>query len=253
MCLEVKQNILGGQSLWVSPGANLSNVPSPYRELLRPEHREAFTNTTAYFGHLAELCDLSGMKQWFAEMGKAGRCGLQVHVDMYGNDQQDVLVRGLLPNRHSYSDFRIQTFLGGSPRISRLPNVLGMVSDMLQRSSGRRQVSRLPAPLRMVYELIDGTVESGFGGINSIGDLYLDYIASQIPLEKGTPPDLLNSPIFYGYGSGDTLVACNGKAYWYLHEICGFREAGELFDVVSGYFDAMLEGRDWLSNPYANL
>ena len=253
--LEIKQNILGGQSLWILPGADLSNVPSPYRELLRDEHREAFNNTTAFFGNLAETCELDGMKQWLTEIANSGRCVLQVHIaDMFGNRQEDVIVRGLLPSRpEEFTDFRIQTFMGGSPRIS---DPLDSESEMLLRSFGRRDVARLPDPLRMLYELIDGTVESGFGeagGINSIGELYFDYIASGLPVEEGTPPELLKSPIFYRNPCGDTLVACGGKAYWYLHEICGFREAGELFDVVSGYFHAILNVREWLGNPYASL
>ncbi|MGA2259767.1 MAG: hypothetical protein ABSG53_34250 [Thermoguttaceae bacterium] len=255
MSLEIKQNILGGQSLWISPRADLSDVPSPYRELLRDEHRHAFTNAAAYFGQLAETCELDGMKQWLAEIAKSGRCGLQVHMaDMFGSHQEDVLVRGFLPSGpEEFTDFRIQTFMGGSPRIS---DPLDSESEMLVRSFGQQDVASLPDPLRMMYELIDGTVDSGFGeagGINSIGDLYYRYVAGGLPIEEGTPPELLESPIFYGNPCGDTLVACGGKAYWYLHEICGFREAGELFAVVSGYFHAILDGREWLGDPYANL
>jgi hypothetical protein len=246
MCLEVKQNILGGQSLWISPGADLADVPSPYRELIQDEHREAFSNTTAYFKHLAGSCDLDGMKQWLAEIAAVGRCGLQIHrVEMFGSRQEDVLVRVISPKFRCHSSFRLQTFMGRNPHILGLPNT----ESEFVRAFGRQQVSLLPDPLRMMFELIDGTVEMEAwqaGGINSIADLYFGYIESQLPIEEGTSPELLESPIFYTNPCGDTLVACGDKAYWYLHEICGFREAGELSEVVSGYFHEIMRHREWL-------
>jgi hypothetical protein len=215
--------------LWIPPGADLADVPSPYRELLRDQHREAFSDAAGYFRHLADLCALDGMKQWFAAIAKAGRCGLVVCAEaLWRTDRSDILVCGWPHLPHS---FRLQT------------------------PEGRAHASQLSVPLRLVYEWIDGTVDDNTWsvGIREVTDLLFDYIGSDLPIEEGTPLELLESPIFYNNGCGDHLVACDRKAWWYLHEIRGFREAGNLDEVISGYFHSQFDHRNWVTEPYSNM
>ncbi len=169
--------------------------------------------------------------------------------------QDDVVIRGFF-SRDRYTDFRLQTFLPYIPRPSRQPAPLRLLSEGLRRLCARRDVARLPYPLRILYAAIDGTVDSGYGedgGFSRLGSLYLDYIRSRIPIAEGTPPDLLECPRFFTSPNGDSLVARGREAYWFLHETNSFKKAGDLSEVVSGYFRAELDGRPWLRDPYVDV
>lgn len=222
----LRSNALGGESLYIHPGADLRTLPSPFLELLTHKHVAIYYHPQEYFAWLARRSRLAGMKDWFSAMAAANQCGLHLHrAEMGPSIQTDVIVRGFLRNPKSYSDFRLS-------------------SDM--------PVFNLPTALQDVYEFIDGTIEGDAFeacGFHSLSMLRFD--SSSLPISDSNPNvDLDRAFWLYTTSNGDQLVADGDKAFYFLHEDCNFVEAGNLTAVVDSYFASLLSGAKWIPSPY---
>ncbi|WP_164103826.1 hypothetical protein [Candidatus Laterigemmans baculatus] len=226
---EVHSNALGGESLYLSPGADLQTVPSSFLKLLTVHHAAIYRYPREYFNWLARRARLSGMKAWLSTMAAADRCGLYLHrAEMGRTLQTDVTVRGFLAGPRGFSDFRL---------------------------SSSMPLFELPTPLQDVYELIDGTVEGNAfeaGGFERFSSLRFDASSFAI-VNSHLVPDLGRTLCFYSTGNGDHLIAANDKAFWFLHENSSLVEAGNLAEVVDSYFMSLLSGSTWLRDPYGSL
>ncbi len=226
---ELRSNALGGESLHLPPGANLSTVPSSFLELLTEHHASIYRNPRKYFTWLARRSRIAGMREWLTAMAETNQCALHLHRAQLGPSvQTDVIVRGFLPGPRRFSDFRL---------------------------SANKPLIDLPATLQDIYELVDGTIEGNAfeaGGFDSLSSLRFD--ASSLPItDSHAVPDLDRALWFYTTATGDNLVADGEKTFWFLHDNCRLVEAGNLAGVVDSYFISILTGSKWLSHPFGSL
>ena len=227
---EMRSNALGGESLYLPPGADLNTVPTSFLELLTyhltDHHAAVYRNPREYFTWLARRARIAGMKEWFSAMATTNLCGLHLHrAELGPTVQTDLIVRGFLPGPRGFSDFRL---------------------------SSNKPLYDLPTALQDVYELIDGTIEGDAfeaGGFDNLSGLRFD--ASSLPITDSHPIAHVDRALwFYTNSTGDRVIADGQNAFWFLHEDCSFVEAGNLTEVVDSYFISLLTGSEWLPDPY---
>ena len=222
---KILPNGLGGESLYISSGADISGIPSSFQKIITDEHAAILANPSDYLSSLAKRSRLAGMQQWFTTMANANRCGLIIHTAVMptGNVQTAIAIRGLLPSPKGYSDFLMA---------SGLP------------------VDHFPDALKSVYELIDGTSEAG--GFASGGlDYPHNFDFSDYPLDDTSHLlNLDNALVFYTTDCGDVLCADGNKVFWFRHEDCRFIQVGDLEEIVASYFTSDLAGSEWVPDPY---
>ncbi len=206
MSLQSFTNSFDGQSLLITPGANLEDVPSPFVELLTDDHRAAFADPADYFGTLASQCTIGSMKTWLRVLAEANTCSVEINTSRWA---MAVIVK--------VAGFQISL---------RIPVDLPPPGRALQH----------------LYSLMMGTWHDGFpcaGGLHEPRTV-TDYglvIESDIEI----PEDAV---AFFATACGDSLIASGNTAYWYSHETFDLHPEGTVIDVLSSYFNHLLQGTE---------
>src|SRR5687768_16906447 len=74
-----EENEAGGQSICLSPGDRLAEVPPPHRRLITPAIRAAFADPPRYFRHVADRCPFPTMAAWLRALLAEGAWELRLH------------------------------------------------------------------------------------------------------------------------------------------------------------------------------
>lgn len=80
MAIQKYTNIMEGESLLVTPGSTLDEVPSPFCNLVTEEHRAAFDSPSRYFGGLASQCATKPMRHWLELLARADHCRVEINI-----------------------------------------------------------------------------------------------------------------------------------------------------------------------------
>ena len=220
-------NVFDGPSVSIALGCDLGDVPRQFVDLVTEPYRRAHENPGSYFETLAKRSEIAGLCSFYRAVATAGGGALEVHTSepVSGRSQTDVLFR--VPTRRLDLGFRL-------PRAG---------SFLVRHPS-----------LRELYASIDGTVEDQIwesGGIvpsarpwEYVGDRDLKDAARFVG-----PDSVIDT--FYRTNFGDFLFAFADKAVWFRHEDSSFVEAGQLLTVINRYFTCLLDGSDWLQDPYS--
>jgi hypothetical protein len=176
MSIKRFPNDFGGESVLVSPGASLDDVPAPFAGLLTAEHRAAFSAPADYFRALASQCAIATMKTWLERLADAGPCKLEVNMSGWS---QCVIAH--------VDRFRLSL----------------------------RKPVRLPPPgdsLKQLYSLILATYHDGFADAGGLHEpRTVEHYGLTIESDIDVPADAV---AFFTSAGGDSVIAINEAAYW---------------------------------------
>ena len=198
-------NHFNGHSLIVSPQATLNDVPDEFARHLTDEHYLVYANPQAYFSSLKSHCHIPSVKLWLGNFSGANSCEIEINTSSFANA---VIVK--------IAGFEI---------------------------SLRKSVT-LPATevtLHQVYSVVSCVWHRGFP---EAGGLHEPRTVSEYNLRIEGRVQIPDDAIaFYTTYFGDSIIACEDDAYWYLHEKQSIVPVGLVADVLSTYFSYLSDGR----------
>lgn len=87
--MRIEANEASGETVILSHGDNLADVPESHQWLITPEMEEAFAAPIEYFQSTADRCPFPKMKAWLVESLARREWELQLHLGPYPDDYPD--------------------------------------------------------------------------------------------------------------------------------------------------------------------
>ncbi len=206
MPIERFTNDFDDESILISPGTDLSEVPDPFAELLTDEHRAAFTTPSRYFAGLAAECTIPLMRTWLELLADADQCQIEINLCEWSK---------------------------------------AVIARVARFQISLREPVDLPPPglsLKQLYSLILATYHEGFAHAGGLHEpRTVDQYGLHIESDNDVPPDAV---AFFTTAGGDSIIAVGTSAYWYSHETCGLVPASTVSDVLAEYFEHLLRGKE---------
>ena len=213
--MEIVENEAGGQTVILTGGDELSQVPRSHRRLITASIREAFADTGTYFRSTSDRCPFPQMAKWLRAVLAEGRWELQLN-------------RGW--GKHASAGF-----------YWRSEEVRGA---MIAPPCGR-VTTAYPDDLCRYYSLVDAVIWTGFGvagGLRGVGKhpplraYRLDCHGAEVDLKK---------TFIWGQSlPGDMLIyTADGRGGWLNHGSHQIHLLGTIADPIDWVFSELLAGR----------
>ncbi len=204
MTWQIRQESNSVRSILVPSGSDVQSLPEEFRRLIDTEHQRVLAEPRAALLKLADRCQVESMKAWFLEIANRS-ISLLVHrwEPMAGHFQNTLVFYGM--GMEPGFCLAVEQFRCEIPELTHLFSLISRTIELDPDMAGGLEFCKI-------------AIES-----------WVITTGSPFETDQGMTE-------FYKYPNGDALVAKDGNAYFYSHEINTFQLAGPISEIIDEYF-----------------
>lgn len=215
------RNSFEQDSLCVPAGNKLDLAPEEFRSLVPKHYIDCYSDSQEVISKIAHECQITSLKEWLFEVSRNPVALVVHHASMFGKEKNEASLLGYLASSQRRVHFRLP--------------------DRHHYKTGIEIIDAL-------YSSIDGTISEMDAWLSS-GWSKSDFIRVELFCETDLfPVDAPNVFQLYCSSTGDQLLHFEEQMYANMHGDVSL--VGNAEEIISGYFEAELNGTKWAPFPY---